>query len=291
MPHFQVNPRFQDDGTEFVTDYIYRNGRKNIILAKENVLHIRNGLSMDNVRKGTCPLLSVLREMCSDNEAATAAAAIMRNLGIPGLAFTPAPAEEAINMTMEQQEMLRIMAREKFTGDRRGEMFVAPIPGKLETIGFEPEKLAFDKVRRVPEERICAVLGIPAIVAGMGAGLERSTFANFKEAREAAYESCLVPMYRVMAEQLSFSLLPRFDEDPTDLRFYFDVSEVKALQEDQNEFHDRVREDWVAGLVKRTEARTELGLKASAEDDIYYQDLAKATEPDADNKKEGKNGD
>jgi phage portal protein BeeE len=104
-----------------------------------------------------------------------------------------------------------------------------------------------------------AVYGIPAIVAGLGAGLDRSTFANFKEARESAYESFLVPMWRTITQQLTHKLLPAFGEDPNLVRFHFDTSEVRALGENENERHERIRADYEKGLIKLNEARVQLG--------------------------------
>jgi hypothetical protein len=58
------------------------------------------------------------------------------------------------------------------------------------------------------------VLGIPAVVVGLGAGLERSTFTNMAEAREAAYESGLIPAQKILGEDIRFQLLPLFGDDP-----------------------------------------------------------------------------
>ena len=278
IPHTSINPRFDENGSTFINDYIYRTGRDNFIIPKDNIVQFRNGLSLDNTRKGTCPILGVLREICADNEASTAAAAIMRNLGVPGITFVPA--DSSSEMTQEQLQKLREMGREKFTGDRRGEMLVTNIPGKFEQFGFAPEQLAFDKIRKLPEERICAAFGLPAMVIGMGAGLERSTFTNYKEAREAAYENCMIPMYKTLADQLSWELLPIFDESPKDVRFWFDTSEITALQEDQNARYERIGKTWERGLIKRNEARTELGYQDpnDTEGDIFYNDLPRITE-------------
>jgi hypothetical protein len=88
---------------------------------------------------------------------------------------------------------------------------------------------------------VTAVLGIPAIVAGLGAGLDRSTFTNMAEAREAAYEAGLIPMQRILGEDIRFQLLADFGDDPFAFRFGFDLSKVRVLQEDlyrQAQRHD-----------------------------------------------------
>lgn len=239
-------------------------------LPTSNVVHFRNGIDPQNVRRGLSDLGAVLREVCTDNEAATAAAAMMRNRGIPGLVFTLE--KDAPPLTQEQLQALRERAAEKMSGDRRGELLALPVPGRFETVGFTPSEMAFDKIRSLPEERITGALGIPAIVVGMGAGLDRSTFSNMQSAREYAYESFLVPLWRVLAHQLSHQLVPLFGDDPQRTRLHFNVSEVRALQESESARHGRIGKDYRAGVITRGEARTDLGYAPRADDEVFYTD-------------------
>jgi hypothetical protein len=50
----------------------------------------------------------------------------------------------------------------------------------------------------------------------------------------------------------------------------FDTSTVKALAEDVNELHTRVRETMLAGIYTREEARQELGKEPDAPDDATW---------------------
>lgn len=270
MPHFQVTPQWPDSGTEFVRSYSYRVGGLTKILQPKHVIHFKNGVDLQNVRSGQSPLVAVLREICADNEASTAAAAIMRNLGIPGLTFVPDP-NMPNELTQDQRQMIRTMGSEKMTGDRRGEMIVAPIPGKFDQFGFSPEQLAFDKIRQIPAERICAAIGLNPIVVGIGSDNFKSSYSNFKEAREAAYTSYLIPLWRVIGEQLTTALLPLYGEDPKDCRLHFDISNVQALQEDENERHERIRKDFDAGIITLAESRIEIG-------HIYKSDTDRAVD-------------
>ena len=162
---------------------------------------------------------------------------------------------------------------EKFTGDNRGRPFISTLPLKVQSLGFSPKDLAMDVMRRVPEERISAVIGVPAIVAGLGAGLARSTFANYKEAREAAYENGIVPRQRLLSLQMDVQLLPDFDPfvKGGTLGHWvgFDLSNVRALQDDQDALFKRLTVAYQGGWILRSEARRKAGFGASAEDDIY----------------------
>jgi len=114
-------------------------------------------------------------------------------------------------------------------------------------------------LHRVPEERISAVMGVPAIVAGLGAGLDRSTYSNVREAREMFTETKLVPLWNDDAGTVNLQLLPDFD---TNRRTFckFDLTDVRALQEDEDKKYARldlgVQHKWITV----NEARQDVGL-------------------------------
>ena len=83
----------------------------------------------------------------------------------------------------------------------------------VEKVGFSPNDLNLAQLRRLPEERLSAVIGIPAIVLGYGAGLDKATYSNARQLVEYATESYLVPLYRYIQEELTTQLLPDFEED------------------------------------------------------------------------------
>src|SRR5581483_6204053 len=125
-----------------------------------------------------------------DDEAANFTAALLRNMGVPGVVVSP---EQGATVSQEDADVTKAYVKSKFTGDNRGEPLVLSGPTKVQQFGFSPEQLLLKELRRIPEERVSAVLGVPAMVAGLGAGLDRSTFTNYAEAREAAYEQAIIP--------------------------------------------------------------------------------------------------
>jgi len=118
-------------------------------------------------------------------------------------------------------------------------------------------------LHRIPEERISAVLGVPAIVAGLGAGLENATYSNARELREMFTEQKLIPLWRADAAKLNTSLLPDFTRTRNAF-IEFDITNVRALQEDENEKYTRLalavgNKPWLTV----NEARTEIGYDLS----------------------------
>lgn len=266
-PSFMLEPK--GDEETFITHYEYRPGDGQVIdLEPEDVVHFRFGLDADDPRRGRSPLKSVLREVFTDDEAANFTAHLLRNAGVPGLVVSPegdlAPSDEDVQATKRY-------VSEEFTGDKRGEPLVMSGPTKVQQLGWSPDQLNLRDLRRIPEERVSAVLGVPAIVAGLGAGLDRSTFTNYTEAREAAYEQNIIPSQGVVSEEVQFQLLPDFEGDDGvwNFRVGFDLSKVRVLQEDQTKLAGRLAVEVRGGITSRAEARRELGRRAEKHDDVY----------------------
>ncbi len=263
-PHRTIEPRWTNDGATFITHYDYRpDGATTAIpLPPSDVVHFRNGLDPQNPRKGLSPLTSLIREIYSDEEAGNFSAALLRNLGVPGMIL--APDGEDNELTQEDADVLRAEFRARFTGDKRGEPMILSGKIRAQPLTFNPQELDLHRLRRLPEERVTAVLGVPAIVAGLGSGLDRATFNNFRESREAAYESNIVPTQRLIAAELTTQLLPDFatpdlaaDEEAL---VAFDTSRVRVLQEDENKLAQRLAVLVGSGILTQEEARGRLGL-------------------------------
>jgi hypothetical protein len=142
----------------------------------------------------------------------------------------------------------------------------------VQALSMNPEQMKLRDVRTIPEERVTAMVGIPAIVVGLGAGLQRSTFANMAEAREAAYENFMIPSQRELSEEMSTQLLIDFVSDPQNWRLFFDLAQVRVLQADENDLHNRARTDLSGGLITLDEARDLIGMAPLEKDlgDLFY---------------------
>jgi phage portal protein BeeE len=164
-------------------------------------------------------------------------------------------------MDSDKAELIRSQFRRKFSSDNRGDVAVMSVESKVEQFGFSPEQMNLGMLHRIPEERIAAVMGVPAIIAGLGAGLERSTYSNFREAREMFTEAKLVPMWRMDGSKLNTSLKPDFTSDEA-VYIDYDLSDVRALQEDMDKRYARLNIG-VQGArpwVTINEARSDVGL-------------------------------
>lgn len=275
VPAWMIEPKGPKDNAEptsdnFVAYYEYRpySGAR-FEIDPSDVVHFRYGLDGHNMRKGRSRFKALFREVYSDEEAARFTASLLRNMGVPGLVVSPS--KETTEYTPSDDEVAATKAyiKQSFSGDKRGETLVFKGPMTVEQFGFSPDQLNMRDLRRIPEERISGVIGIAAIVAGLGAGLDRSTFANYAEAREASYEENIIPTQRIMAADIKSQLLPDFEGDSDAFRVEFDTSEVRILQEDSNKASERLIAQYRGGVATLSEVRSRLGYDIRTEFEIF----------------------
>lgn len=182
-PAGTIEPQWPADGSEFISHYIYQPDLAKptrVRLEVADVVHFRNGIDPNNPRKGYAPIRTAMREIATDNEANTYTAAILKNMGVVGVLLVPAP---DVTVTPETSAQLKALWRQQFTGDRRGEPMVPTFPVKPEKVGMTPEEMVLDRIRQLPEARIAALLGVPAMLAGLSVGENQRTYCLPADAR------------------------------------------------------------------------------------------------------------
>lgn len=275
-PSWSMTPKRREDSDSFVDFYEYKPTAKDRFeLRPEDVIHHRFGFDPDNPLKGFSPIAAVLREIYTDEEAAIYVATILRNMGVPGIVIVP---DEDVDVEPEDADAIKQQFTNEFTADGRGRPMVLSAKSRVERLSFSPQEMNLRDVRRIPEERVTAALGLPAIVAGMGAGLDRSTFANYGEAREAAYEENVIPTHDLWDDDMQIQLLPDFVADPSRFEINRDYSEVRVLQEDENKRWERFTGAFEKGAITLRAMNQGLGLPVDdAERDAYFLRDARLT--------------
>jgi len=270
MPHL-----VQVRGTEqkLITHYeYYTHGKGDFVkIDVEDMVHIRQGIDPNDHRRGHAPLKSVLREILGDESAGQFTTALLNNMAVPGVVLTPR-SDGYGGPTKEEAESISAMYKEKFGGANRGAPMVLSGAMNVEVVSFSPDQMKLAELRRIPEERVSAVLGVPAILAGLGAGLDAATFNNTKELREFFTEQKLVPMWRTVANELTHQLLiPDFKDK--NLMCDYDIQSVRALQTDVDNLYKRVNMGVSGGWITIGEARKVVGLNVDDKHDVYLRPL------------------
>lgn len=252
-----MKPVTQENSGDWISYYEYHDAPNHTTpIPVKNVVHFKLGLDDRDMRKGLAPLKALVRQISTDDEADRFVASLLKNYAVPGLVVIPTG---ATTLSKDDADDLTERLRRKFGNDNRGNIAVMSRESKVEQFGFSPKDLDMSILHRIPEERISAVIGVPAIVAGLGAGLDRATYANFKEAREMFVESKLVPQWRADAKKLNTNLKPDFTPDKN-IYLEHDLTNVRALQEDEDAKYTRLQKAVGKPWITRNEARKDTGL-------------------------------
>ena len=272
IPYWMIEPIWGKDPSSYIDAYRYKVNNSYEDIPVEQIIHFRDSEDPDNSRKGLSPLKCLLREIYSDNEVANFAAVLLKNGGIPDFILSP---KEGSFTDAEQRKISEDFQRRR-TGDERGKAVGMSKAISVERLTFEPDKLDLSRMRTIPETRLCAVLGIPSVILGFQ--MEKAgKFKNMEEASDQATEGFLKPLWDYQDDELTHQLLPLFEKDTTNRVVAHDVSEVQALQEDRNEFSLRICTQYEKGILKRKEARDELGYAFDEVlDDVYVEETKPA---------------
>ena len=261
------------DDKELITHYEYfvDGSGEPLKLPYEDVVHIRQGIDPNDHRRGHAPLKGVLREILGDEAAGQWSAALLHNMAVPGVVLSPR--NDAMGgPTREEAEAISESYKQKFGGANRGAPMVLSGSMNVDIVSFSPDQMKLQELRRLPEERISAVLGVPAILAGLGAGLDSATYNNTRELREFFTEQKLIPLWKTVANELTHQLLvPDFKD--SEYICDYDVTKVRALQEDMDELYKRVNTGVQGGWITIGEARRVVGLETDDRHNIYLRPL------------------
>ena len=229
-----------------------------------DVVHHRFGIDTQDYRLGLSPLASAMREVMTDELAAWHTSMLLKNSAMPNTLISmegpPLPPEALARM--EEQWNAKV------GGDGRGSTMFTSRKMDVHTMTTTPKDMELSSVRYLTEERISALLGVPAIVAGTGAGLRHATYANFDTAQRTVWLNTALPALREFSSALTRQLLVEFNDDPM-MSVYFDTTMVAALQEDTERKSTRLISEFQGGLITRAEARMDMGRTVTPEDEMY----------------------
>ena len=276
MPHY-IKPRGNEK--QLITHYEYYvkdsnsiNQNEFVVIPSSDIVHIRQGVDPNNHRKGFAPLKAVLREILGDEAAGQYAAALLHNMAVPGVILSPK--DDAMGgPSQDEAEAIAQIYKQKFGGSNRGAPMILTGAMDVKVVSWSPEQLNLNQLRRLPEERVSAALGVPAILAGLGAGLESATYNNTRELREFFTEQKLIPLWQTVANEITHQLLQSdFTADPKILCKY-DLNEVRALDVDKGEIFKRMQTGVTGGWITVAEARKAVGLEYGPEHEVFLRPL------------------
>ncbi|HEU4322116.1 MAG TPA: phage portal protein, partial [Roseiflexaceae bacterium] len=265
-PYHAGQIRAVPGGPTWIKHYVFDDGTGNlVVIPVEDIVHFQwPSPDPDQPWQALPPLAAAAREIDTDNEITRYLFALLKNDAVPRTALRVPPGS---HLKDDEIRRMRQQWRERYGGENRGDVAILEEGAEIQRIGLDLAELAFDALHRIPETRIAAVLRVPPILAGLAAGLERSTFSNHREARQSFTEDTLVPLWGLFGSTISAQLLPDFG-GAAEVRA--DTSRVKALQEDNDKRWSRAGTAYTRGLVTKNEGRRYLGYSDVKDGDEFY---------------------
>jgi HK97 family phage portal protein len=181
--------------------------------------------------------------------------AFFNNAGIPAgllaLEKTVTPAEA---------QMIRDRARNDYGGRNAFNMMVLGGQGQVTYtpmgMPLGERGLVMPELDEILDAKIAMPTGVPLELIGARLGMIHGNRTTMKEARAGFIDETMVTIWRELAAVLTMALQPEYgDFDYLE----FDLSTVKALQEDENAKSERVIRQLHAGAISVQEARIDLG--------------------------------
>jgi HK97 family phage portal protein len=274
LPGDSVRPYGNKDNG--LIHWIYNVEGKDYVISLKDIIHFRYGRDVNDFRLGRSPISSVLREIATDNAAASTSYGLMANNAMPAIILGPDANDATVDISEDDARTVKKRLMQDFAGDNAGGVAVMTGPFKLERASWSPEEMNLEQLRRLPEERIVAALGLNVMVLGLGAGLDHSTYSNYERAQQAAWEDGIVPLLKQLAEVLTQSLIYEFPEYKVGDYIEYDLSEVRALADDVEAASKRAERLFLAGIIDKSEAKIICKLKVLPGDvGSYYEGPAR----------------
>jgi HK97 family phage portal protein len=206
-------------------------GYEPVTLQSQDVIALTYADKPNREPTGIGPMKVLLRETALMNVQTDFLKAFFDSGAMPVYGLVPHP-DVASTMTQAQADVIREGWRQRY-GGMRGAVEPAVLAGitDVKRLSFDFNELAWNDLRDLQELAICQAFGIPPILVGTRYGLERSTFANYQEARSSFYEDTISPIWNRIEDAFARSLLPDFEQRPG-YSLHFDTSDVPAMRED-----------------------------------------------------------
>jgi phage portal protein BeeE len=245
-------------------------------ISPDCVVHFRWGYNPESPSVGISPVAASLREIVTDNEAATINASLLRNGGVMGLVFEPndGAAAQVEALGPNKLDALERKMQERMTSASAGTPTIMPVSGTWRVVGYKPDELQLTESRAQAVTRILAPIGLDPMVLGLDDG-SRKTYSNYAEANDAAHEDLFFPTLSIIARALTKQVLrTRYSRVPSGARVDWDLSQVRAAQPDLDALAARYGRLYIQGVVTRAEAKRALGLGVDlARDNVYADEL------------------
>lgn len=257
-----VEPISLPTTNNWIDYYRYRVDGREYHIPPDEMIHLRRGVDPNNPRLGLPPLAAIMSEVGLDQMITAHVTALIENYAVPGVVLSY---KKKFN-SPQDAEIVKQAYMSKHGAYRRGEPMVIDQDTTVTTMSQDMRAMAIPDLQDVNETRICAAFNVPPIVVGANVGLKRGTYANYAQAREAFWDECIGAHLRYIKGKIRQSLQPEFD---TRNIFGWNLSDVRALQEDEEKRRRFYLDAFKAGAILRSDFAKAIGMPAPQDGDYY----------------------
>ena len=124
-------------------------------------------------------------------------------------------------------------------------------------LGISHKDMEFTAALRWSVEEVARAFGVPKVFLGQ---LEDATLSNVETLERYLWRNTIVPELRLIEEAVNSTVTPLFESFPGQRRVEFDLSNIEALNESENDRVDRDVKLVAAGIITIDEARSSRNL-------------------------------
>jgi HK97 family phage portal protein len=255
VPHWEVEcERNTTTGEVKAWRYVARNGNQ-VPLQPDEILHVKYGGPDPNNRYMA---MSAVKAVTTELELDPRTRRYLNGLfKAPWASGIIAPGSDDVSWTKDDVSVIRAKLREEVSGESAGGALVLSKKATYEKLGLSPSDMDVSSISENVEARIAAAIGVSPMLLQLPVGLKHSTYSNYEEAKKAATENVLAPLWSVLGRV--FTKLYREMGIGDKVMVAFDLKAVLALQENVNDLHERTREDFKANIIDQETALVESG--------------------------------
>jgi HK97 family phage portal protein len=235
-----------------------------IPVARRDIIHIKYPNPTDPYF-GQAPMRAATRAVSVDNAQTDYVDDLLRNDAVPRVVITT-------QQELDDGIIDRLSARwtRKLGGRNRGRPAFMQQGMEVKVLGLDLDKLQFGDLTSMSESRITMSFGVQPILVGAKVGLDRSTFANFSEAKAAYWEDTAMGLQRRVNAGVRAQLLPEFaGVGRQRVQTRWDNSDVLALQEAESERWERATNALARGAITINDFRATVGLDPVPNGDVF----------------------
>jgi len=258
--------RIIPDAVKFIGGYEYNTGKDKIVFPPEDVIHFKTRHPLNDYY-GMPPLMAVAGRIDIDDYMKNFLRGFFEQGGTgPGSILS---VKSKLSPEAKEEIKTRFHAQFGSAGRAHELMILDNAESTYQQMGLNrglrdalPKELD-----AMQEARIAMVFGIPGSILGLLIGYESSSYANKRQDWQVFWDLTMTPLLSDLDDALNLQLVPDYGGIDEVL---FDLSDIRALQEDVDKVHERHRANVGAGIESWEEGREAIGLDPKPKEGIFF---------------------